>query len=112
MVAFLLTAIATAGLLGMYGIQTRASLTSRHMIEASELAQDQLERLRTIAPPSTVTTGTQAHVDEKGKVNTTGLFSRSWTITPMMSYCDLAVIVSWNEDGTPRQVMMRGKRSI
>ncbi len=112
MVAFMLTAVATAGLLRMYSIQTSASVTSRHLIEASELAQDQLERLRTIAPPGTLTTGAQSHVDEKGKVTTTGLFSRTWTITPMTGYCDLIVTVSWSEDGTLPRVVMRGKRSI
>ena len=67
---------------------------------------------RLIEAGRTVTTDAQSHVDEQGKVTTTGLFSRTWTITPMTTYCDLVVTVSWSEDGTLRQVVMRGKRSM
>jgi type II secretory pathway pseudopilin PulG len=112
MVAFMLTAVATAGLLGMYSIQARSSVYSRHAAEAAELAQDQLERLRATSAPATVTTGTQAHVDEKGKVTSTGTFSRTWTVMPTTEYCDLVVTVAWNEDGVARQVVMRGRRSL
>ena len=111
MVALMLTAVATAGLLGMYSVQSRTSLYSRHAMEASELAQDQLERLRTVSSPTSVITGTQSHLDERGKVTSAGLFSRTWTVTPTTGYCDLVVTVAWSEDGTARQVVMRGKRS-
>ena len=112
MVTFLLTAVATAGLLRMYSIQTRASVFSRHAVEASELAQDQLERLRTTVAPATVTAGRQEHLDERGKVSTGGTFSRTWTVTPTTDYCDVVVTVTWSDDGVPRQVVMRGRRSL
>ena len=112
MVALLLTAVAAAGVLGMYAVQVRSSVYSRHTVEASELAQDELERLRTIAAPATTTTGSQTSLDEKGKVAAAGTFSRSWTVTPGTDYCDLVVTVAWNEDGIPRQVMMRGRRGL
>lgn len=111
MIALLLTGVATAGVLGIYSVQTRASVYSRHAIEASELAQDQLERLRTISVPATTTTGTQTQLDEKGKVTSNGAFTRSWTITPTTEYCDLVVTVAWIDDGVARQVVMRGRRN-
>ena len=112
MAALLLTGLAAAGVLGMYAVQVRSSVYSRHTVEASELAQDELERLRTIAAPATTTTGSQTNLDEKGKATTSGTFSRSWTVTPGTDYCDLVVTVAWNEDGVARQVVMRGRRGL
>lgn len=112
MAALLLTGVAAAGVLGMYAVQVRSSVYSRHTVEATELAQDQLERLRTIAAPAATTTGSQTNLDEKGKATTGGAFSRSWTVTPGTDYCDLVVTVAWSEDGVPRQVVMRGRRGL
>ena len=59
MVAILLTAIATSGIIGLYIVETRASGFSRHSTEATVLAQDQIEILRTakfIGGPITTTT--------------------------------------------------------
>ncbi len=112
MVAFMLTAIATTGLVALYSIQTHAGGFSRHAMEATELAQDQVERLRTQVAPTSTTTGTQASLDAKGKLVTGGMFTRSWTITPNSSNCDIVVTVAWNEDGVDRNVVMRGKRNL
>jgi len=112
MVALMLTAVGTAGLLALYSVQTRASVYNRHSIEASELVQDQLERLLTTEAPGSVTTGSQQHLDEKGAVTTSGMFTRTWTVTPQTEYCDLVVTVSWSDDGVARQVVVRGKRSL
>jgi Tfp pilus assembly protein PilV len=112
MVALMLTAVGTAGLLALYSVQTRASGYTRHSIEASELAQDQIERLLATAAPGSVTTGSQQHLDERGAVTTSGMFTRTWTVTPQTEYCDLVVTVSWSEDGVARQVVVRGKRSL
>jgi hypothetical protein len=112
MVALMLTAVGTAGLLALYSVQTRASGYTRHAIEATQLAQDQIERLLTTAVPGSVTTGSQQHLDERGAVTTSGLFTRTWTVTPQTEHCDLIVTVSWSEDGMARQVVVRGKRSL
>lgn len=112
MVAFLLTAIATTGLVALYSIQTHAGGYSRHSMEATELAQDQLERLRTQIAPVTTTTGTQASLDSKGKIATGGMFTRAWTVTPYAAYCDIVVTVSWSDDGVARSVQMQGKRNL
>ena len=112
MVAFLLTAISTTGLVALYSIQTHAGGYSRHSMEATELAQDQLERLRTQIAPATTTNGSQASLDSKGKTATNGTFTRAWTVTPNAAYCDITVTVSWSDDGVSRSVVMRGKRNL
>ncbi|MGE0871664.1 MAG: prepilin-type N-terminal cleavage/methylation domain-containing protein [Kofleriaceae bacterium] len=112
LVAILLMAISTSGLLALYMSQTRAAGYSRHATEATVLAQDQLERLRTTAAPGVTTTGTQAGLNEKGQVVSGGLFTRSWTSTPVLSYVDVAVTVTWNEDGATKNVVLRTRRNL
>ena len=112
MVAFVLTAISTTGLVALYSIQSHAGGYSRHSMEATELAQDQVERLRTQVAPATTTTGTQASLDSKGTITTNGTFTRTWTITPNGAYCDITVAVSWTDDGVSRSIVMRGKRNL
>jgi len=90
-------------------VETRASGFSRHSTEATVLAEDQLERLRTAAPPSVTTSGSQTGIDERGK--TGGIFNRSWTTTVGSSYYDVSVTVNWPEDGTTRQVILRSRRN-
>lgn len=111
MVAVLLTAIAAAGIVGLYMVETRASGFSRHMTEATVLAQDQLERMRT----SGVTgTGSTASLNELGKVVSGGLYTRSWSTavgTPA-SFEDLTVTVSWPEDGVTKNVTLRARRNV
>jgi len=112
MVAFMLTAIATTGLLALYSVQTHSGGNSRHAMEATEMAQDQVERIRTQVAPATTTTGTQASLDSKGKITTNGIFSRSWTVTPGAASVDIAVTVSWADDGVSHSVIVRGKRNL
>lgn len=112
MVSILLAAVATSGVIGLYMAVTRSSSYSRHATEASVLAEDQLERLRTVTP---VTGSNAGLLDERGVPclsSCTGnfIFQRSWTVTPVGSYADLVVTVAWNEDGVARQVVMRSKR--
>lgn len=107
MIAVLLTAIAMVGLIALYNSETRASGTSRHAMEATVLAQDQLERLRT--EPVVAGTLSQANINE---TNTgTGIFTRSWTVTPAASWTDLTVTVSWTEDAITRTVAVYGRRN-
>ena len=55
MIALLLTAIAIVGIMSLYMSQTRASAYSRHTTEATVLAQDGLERLRSQGVPASAT---------------------------------------------------------
>jgi prepilin-type N-terminal cleavage/methylation domain-containing protein len=109
MIAITVTAIATSGLLALFMVETRASGFSRHSTEATVLAEDQLERLRTAAAPTVTTSGSQTGIDERGKSG--GIFNRTWTTTVGSTYYDTSVTVTWPEDGTTRTVTLRSRRN-
>lgn len=93
MIAVLLTAIAIVGIIALYMTETRASSFSRHSTEATMLATDKLEKLRTeIAPTSSGDAG----LDAQGQ--TGGLFDRKWTVTTQTDYLDIVVKVGWDEN--------------
>lgn len=109
MVAVLLTAIAASGIIGLYIAETRASGYSRRQTEATVLAQDQLERLRTLAA---MVSDSESGLNAQGLVVTGGIYDRQWTITPAsMGYEDIVVTVSWDDDGVPKAVTMRARRN-
>jgi Tfp pilus assembly protein PilV len=54
MIAMLLTAIAMIGIIALFMTQRKASGFSRHTTEATVLAQDKLEQLRTLCVPATL----------------------------------------------------------
>ena len=109
MVAIVLAGIAVTGLMAMYLVQGRASGVARHITEASLLAEDQMERLRTT--PS-ATTGSQAGLDELGHTVAGGRYTRSWTIAPAASYRDVIVAVTWVDDGIARQVTLQSRTNL
>lgn len=113
MVAILLTAIAIIGILALYMAQSRAGSYSRHTSEASVLAEDGIEALRTssTSPPSIPTL---TNVDEQGVAG--GIFTRTPTVTGPIgtaptAYYDLRVVVTWDEDGVARSVVLNGRRN-
>lgn len=115
MIAVLLTAIATSGIIGLYTVETRASGVSRRYTEATVLGQDQLERLRTEAAPAVASlpvTGTETNLNALG--TTPGPFSRNWTVSmPAHNlFYEISVTVSWTEDGVARNVTLRGRRNL
>lgn len=107
MIAVLLTAIATTGIVGLYVVNTRASGFSRHTTEATVLAQDQMERLRT---NGVSVNGGVLDVDESGRAG--GIFDVAYRFTPQTTYLDIEVEVTWTEDGANRLVLVRGRRSL
>jgi len=112
MVALLLTAIATSGIIGLYMVETRASGFSRHTTEATVLAQDQMEILRT-SKAYGVNQST-AGLNEHGQVVTGGLFTRTWTVeadTGGLPFDNMLVRVNWTEDGAARVVTLRSRRN-
>jgi len=111
MIAIVLTALGTSGVVALFMVETRASSFSRHGTEAGVLAQDEIELLRTTLAPAQASTGTQTAINETGIAVTAGLFTRSWTVTPSTSYDDVVVTVAWTEDGTPRQIVLRSRRN-
>lgn len=105
LVALLVTAIAIVGILGMYISQTQASSYSRHSGEASVLAADGLEKLRTMNPP---VSSTLTNVTETGAPG--GIFTRTSVVTGTGSPYSLEVNVTWLEGGATRTVKVWGKR--
>ncbi len=112
MVAVLLTAIAVIGLVGLYRVQTRSAGYSRRSTEASVLAGDKLEQLRTeaISAPGG---GTETGLDSRGVASVGGPFSRTWTITqPATDQWKLQVDVTWDDDGTMRTLTVNSLRGV
>jgi prepilin-type N-terminal cleavage/methylation domain-containing protein len=110
MIAVLLTAIAVIGVVGLYRVQTRSSGYSRFSTEASVLAADKMEQLRTIAitAPST---GSETNLDARGQSVTGGIFDRSWVIAASGTQWKLEVTVVWDDDGTTRTVVLHSLRN-
>ncbi|MBA3502457.1 MAG: hypothetical protein M4D80_13755 [Myxococcota bacterium] len=111
MIAVLLTAIAVIGIVGLYRVQTRSAGYSRYATEASVLAADKLEQLRTVT--MVAGTGSQANLDSRGKPG--GIFNRSWAITSVVTgtttQWKLEVTVGWDDDGQPRTVTLHSLRN-
>lgn len=95
MIAVLLTVIAVVGIVALFRTQSRASSYSRRSTEATMLATDKLEKLRTLA---TATAGIESAIDAQGVAG--GMFDRAWTVTVGTSYTDIAVKVGWDDDTT------------
>ena len=109
MVALLLTAIATIGLLGLYRVQTRSSSYSRRSTEATMLAADRMERLRAMATP--ISSISPEVIDATGTAVTGAPYTRSWTVNTVGSTYDITVLVSFDDDGT-KTVTLRSFRGI
>ncbi len=108
MVAILLTALTTIGVLALYRVETRSSSFSRRETEAAVLAQDKLEELRTQVAGAT--TGSDAPTDQ---LLGSSIFSREWTVTVSVTDPSILVIwvkVSWDDDGVQRDVQVYGQR--
>lgn len=111
MIAVLLTAIAIIGMIALFRVNTTAASYSRHQTEASILAQDRLETIRTW-PSTAVVAGstTENTLNDLGKTVSGGRYTRVSTIAAASSQFSLTVAVSWDEDGTTKTVTVRGMR--
>lgn len=98
LIALLVLLIGMAGMLSLQLTAMRATGFSRHATEASILAEDRMEYLRT-APIATLVDGSD-QVDARGTVDTTALFTRTWTITPGTDTTTITVAVGWLEQGS------------
>lgn len=108
MVSVLLTAIATSGLIGLFMVETRSAGYSRHATEATVLAQDVMEQLRTGTATGTASV---SGLDESGQVVAGGMFTRTWTVTAGAGFDEMVVTVDWTEDGKGRTVTLYSKRN-
>lgn len=110
MIALVLTAIAVMGIVALFITETQASGFSRHMTEAAVLAQDRVERLRTQGSAAAITNTTETGLNERG--GSGGIYTRvySETLTDV-NWADIAVTVSWNDDGIGHSVTVRARRT-
>ena len=108
MISILLAMIAVIGVVGLYRVQTRASSNSRHVTEASVLAADKLEQLRTAT--GVITSSFETGLNELGQPVAGGLFNRTWTVNMAAGFTDIAVNVTWTEEGNPKSSRMIGRR--
>lgn len=109
LVSLVLSAIAMIGVIALYRAQTNASSFSRRSTEATMLAEDQLERLRT---QTTVASGSAASLDETGKVVANGPFERLFSIdSTNPNYDEIRVTIRWFEEGSQKSVVVFGRRN-
>jgi prepilin-type N-terminal cleavage/methylation domain-containing protein len=108
LISIVLCSIAVMGVVALFRIQSESSSFSRRVTEATVLAEDKMEKLRTL-PVGALAGGPEVGIDETGRPG--GVFTRSWTATPAATYVDIDVTVEWNEDG-PRQITLRGRRNL
>src|SRR5690349_24157185 len=97
LIALLVLLIGMAGMLSLQLTAMKATGFSRHASEATVLVEDRLESLRT-APEASLTDGSD-QVNAGGDVDATGLFARTWTITPGADTTTVTVSVTWQEQG-------------
>lgn len=110
MIAILLTAIAIIGIMALFMTEMKASSYSRHATEATVLAADKLEKLRTMAIP--VNDADATTIDSNGASG--GIYTRSWQVASMggtpATYLDVSVTVSWDENGETKSIILHGRR--
>ncbi len=107
LVSLVLSMIAMVGVIALYRSQTNASSFSRRNTEATMLAEDQLEKLRT---QNALGSATTTNLDETGK--TGGPFTRFHDVTVgTASYDEIKVTVSWTEEGSNKSVTLLGRRN-
>ena len=117
LISLVLGAVAMIGVIALYRASSNASSFSRRSTEASVLAQDKLEKLRTEATVGAVVDPPPGTIDESGKPIAGGAFTRVAnvileTINLPAKYYEIDVTVTWQEEGLPRQVVVRGRRNI
>ncbi|MFT3696386.1 MAG: prepilin-type N-terminal cleavage/methylation domain-containing protein [Kofleriaceae bacterium] len=118
MIAMVLTAIAIMGIIALYVTATKASSFSRHSTEATNLAQEKYEMMRTVAPITLNGTGSadglETTLDAGGQYGS-GIYTRvtiekQYNTAPIVIFEEIQVTVSWLEDGLNRSVVVRGRR--
>ena len=99
LIALLILLVGMAGILSLQMTSVQATAFSRHATEASVLAEDKMEWLRT-QPFATLATGAEANpVDSLGVEDPNAFYQRSWVVTPAATGVNIAVIVQWVEAG-------------
>jgi type IV pilus assembly protein PilV len=111
MIALTILLIGITGILSMQLTALKATSYSRHATEASVLAEDLMEELRTL-PLASVVDGNEP-VDAQGNYDADGVFTRAWTVVWNGDLATITVTVSWNEHGNePHAIVLRTQRQL
>jgi type IV pilus assembly protein PilV len=112
LIALLVLMVGMAGILSLQLTSMKATAFSRHATEASSLAEDKVEDLRTVPVNSARFASGSDQVDARGLADESGLYTRTWTITPRTDTTVVTVSVSWNERGAePYTITMSDMRT-
>lgn len=98
MVALTVLALGIAGILSIQMTALRATAYNRHAAEASVLAEDRMELLRT-QPAETLADG-EDRVDALGIPGEDSFYRRSWTVATNLGLVTIEVKVAWDERGS------------
>ena len=112
LIALLVLLVGMAGILSLQLTSMKATSFSRHATEASSLAEDKVEDLRTVALDSVRFANGTDQVDARGVADADGPYTRSWTISPGADTTIVNVSVSWTERGDePYTISMADMRT-
>ena len=112
LIALLILMVGMAGILSLQLTSMKATSFSRHATEASSLAEDKVEELRTVPLNSVRFASGTDQVDSRGVADAEGLYTRTWTIVPGIETTIVNVSVSWTERGNePYTISMADMRT-
>jgi len=97
LIALLVLLVGMAGILSLQLTSVQATMFSRHATEASVLAEDKMEQLRTV--PTAGLLGGTDQVDARGVPLADGYYIRTWTISAGPPIA-ISVDVTWKEEGS------------
>ena len=112
LIALLVLMVGMAGILSLQLTSMKATSFSRHATEASSLAEDKVEDLRTVPLNSARFANGNDQVDSRGVADAAGLYTRTWTIAPGIETTIITVSVAWTERGNePYTISMADMRT-
>jgi len=112
LIALLVLMVGMAGILSIQLQSMKATSFSRHATEASSLAEDKVEDLRTVPLNSPRFANGTETVDARGVVDPAGFYTRTWSIAPGIETTIVNVSVAWSERGNePYTISMADMRT-
>jgi Tfp pilus assembly protein PilV len=111
LISILLSVVAIVGIMGLYRVQTRSSSFSRHNTEATAIAENTLEELRTEQGSATPGSAYFNEVGSSFSGSSSGMFQGIWTMTAQTGYVvgTVQVSVNWVEEGGSESVQAWGE---
>ena len=94
------------GFLTVFPLGMRSVEKGEHMTLGSSLAQDEIERLKTL-PRTDPNLAAGVHADPANPL--IGIYTRSWTVTddtPLAGMKRVDMLVSFSDNGIPRNIRM------